>query len=36
MFLFMSRDSSVGIATGFRLDGPDLIPGKGKQFFSSP
>jgi hypothetical protein len=26
---------SVGIATGYELDGWDSIPGKGKTFFSS-
>jgi hypothetical protein len=30
-----SRDSSVGIATGCRLDGRGSIPGKGKNFFFS-
>jgi hypothetical protein len=30
-----SRDSSVGIATGYGLDGRDLIPGKGKIFLLS-
>jgi hypothetical protein len=29
------RDSSVGIATGYGLDGPGLIPGSVK-YFSSP
>jgi hypothetical protein len=28
-----SRDSSVGIATGYRPDGLDSIPGIGKSFF---
>jgi hypothetical protein len=28
----MSRDSSVGIATGYRLGGLDLIPSRGKIF----
>jgi hypothetical protein len=32
----VSRDSSVGIATGYGLDGRGSIPGKGKKFFSSP
>jgi hypothetical protein len=30
-----SWDSSVGIATGYGLDGPGLIPGSAR-FFSSP
>jgi hypothetical protein len=33
--LFRSRDSSVGIAMGYGLDGPDSIPGM-ERFFSSP
>jgi hypothetical protein len=31
-----SRDSSVGIATGYWLDGQGSIPGRGKRFFSTP
>jgi hypothetical protein len=31
----MSRDSSVGIATGYRLDGWGWIPGRGKIFLFS-
>jgi hypothetical protein len=31
----MSRDSSVGIATGYRLDGQSSIPGEGKRLFST-
>lgn len=31
-----SRDSSVGIVTGNKLDRQDSIPGKEKRFFSSP
>jgi hypothetical protein len=31
-----SRDSSVGIATCYRLGGRDSIPGRGKSFFSKP
>jgi hypothetical protein len=31
-----SRDSSVGIATGYGMDDQGSIPGKGKRFFSSP
>jgi hypothetical protein len=27
--------SSVGITVGYRLDSQDLIPGRGKRFFSS-
>jgi hypothetical protein len=30
-----SRDSSVGIAMGYGLDGPDSIPGNAKMFSSS-
>jgi hypothetical protein len=30
-----SRDSSVGIATGYGIDGPGSIPG-GERIFSSP
>jgi hypothetical protein len=30
-----SRDSSVGIATSYRLDGRCSIPGKGKKIFST-
>jgi hypothetical protein len=30
----VSRDSSVGIATGYELNGLDSIPGKGKILFS--
>jgi hypothetical protein len=32
----MSRDSSVGIATGYGLDGWCSIPGGGMRFFFSP
>jgi hypothetical protein len=32
----MTRNSSVGIATGYRLDGRGSIPGRGKGFFSTP
>jgi hypothetical protein len=31
-----SQDCSVGIATGYRLDGGRSIPGRDKRFFSSP
>jgi hypothetical protein len=31
-----SLESSVGIATGYGLDGRGLIPGRGKRFFSIP
>jgi hypothetical protein len=31
-----SRDSSVGIATSYGLDGRGSIPGTGKRFFSMP
>jgi hypothetical protein len=31
-----SRDNSVGVATGYGLDGRGLILGTGKKFFSSP
>jgi hypothetical protein len=31
-----SRDSSVGIATGYRLDGQGYIPGREKKSFSTP
>jgi hypothetical protein len=31
-----NRDSSVGTATGYELDGMGTIPGRGNQFFSSP
>jgi hypothetical protein len=31
-----SWDSSVSIATAYWLDGQDLIPGRGKRFFSAP
>jgi hypothetical protein len=31
----MSRDSSVGIATGYGLDDQGSIPGGGWEFFSS-
>jgi hypothetical protein len=31
-----SWDSSAGIAMGYRLESRDLIPGRGKRFFSSP
>jgi hypothetical protein len=30
---FRSRDSSVGIATDYRLDGRGLIPGRGNSLF---
>jgi hypothetical protein len=31
-YLFMSRDSAVGIATGYGLDGRDSIPERGRVF----
>jgi hypothetical protein len=31
-----SRDSSVGIPTGYGLDGWGSLPGRGKRFFSTP
>jgi hypothetical protein len=31
-----SRDISVGMTTGYGLDGRDSIPGTGKRFFSIP
>jgi hypothetical protein len=31
-----SIHSSVGIATGYDLEGPGSIPGRGNKFFSSP
>jgi hypothetical protein len=34
--LHRSQDSSVGIATGYRLDGWGSIPGKSSGVFSSP
>jgi hypothetical protein len=34
--IIYSRNSSVGIATGYVLDGRDSISGKGKRFFSTP
>jgi hypothetical protein len=36
MLVQVSRDASVGIVTGYRLDGRGSIPGRGKIFFSSP
>jgi hypothetical protein len=30
-----SRDSSVGVETGYILDGRGSIPSKGKRFFSA-
>jgi hypothetical protein len=33
--MFRSRVSSVGIATGYGMDGWDWIPGRGKRFFST-
>jgi hypothetical protein len=30
------QDSSISIATGYKLDGLGLIPDRGKRFFSSP
>jgi hypothetical protein len=30
-----SRESSVGMAKGYRLDGRDSIPGRGKKLLSS-
>jgi hypothetical protein len=33
---FKSRDISVGIATGYGLDGQSSIPGEGKRFFYIP
>jgi hypothetical protein len=35
-FQFVSRHSSVGIATGYGLDGRGSIPNKAKGFLSSP
>jgi hypothetical protein len=32
----MGRDSSVGIATGYKLDGPGSISGRDKRFFFCP
>jgi hypothetical protein len=31
-----TRDSSVGIVTGYRLDGRGLFPGRAKKFISTP
>jgi hypothetical protein len=31
-----SRDSSVGIETGYKMDGAGSIPGRDKRFFSTP
>jgi hypothetical protein len=36
MVYLWSRDSSVGIAAAYGLDGYVWIPGRGKNFFSSP
>jgi hypothetical protein len=36
VFVYLSRDSSVGITMGYGLDSRDTIPAKGKRFFSSP
>jgi hypothetical protein len=33
---FRSQNSSVGMATGYRLNGRVLIPGRGKIFFFFP
>jgi hypothetical protein len=30
------RDSSVGIGTGYGMDGQGSIPGRSKRYFSSP
>jgi hypothetical protein len=35
MFIYVSRDSSVGIAAGYGLDHRHSSPGGGKRFFSS-
>ena len=32
----MGRDSSVGIVTGYRLDGPGIDPGGGEIFRTCP
>jgi hypothetical protein len=32
VFLFLSRGSSVGIVTIYKLDGRGFIPGRGKNF----
>jgi hypothetical protein len=34
--MFMSQNGSVGIATGYGLDGRGLVPDRSKVFFSSP
>lgn len=34
--LHTATDSSVGVATGYGLDGRDSIPGRKKSLFSSP
>jgi hypothetical protein len=31
-----SRDSSLGVATGYEVDGRGSIPGRSKRFFSTP
>jgi hypothetical protein len=36
IYVYMSRDSSVIMAAGYRLDGMVLIPRKGKKFSGSP
>jgi hypothetical protein len=36
ILIIMSRDSSVGVATGYRLDDRGSIPGGAWKFFSSP
>jgi hypothetical protein len=36
LILFRSWDSSVGIATCYRLDGRGSVRGRGKRFFFSP
>lgn len=32
----MSKNTSLGIVTGYKLDDFGLIPGRGKKFFSAP
>jgi hypothetical protein len=36
MYMGWSRDSSVVIVTGYRLEGLDSIPVRGRNFFSFP
>jgi hypothetical protein len=36
IYMFISRDSPVGIATGYGLDGRGSIPSRGKRFLCSP